>query len=115
MNITVVRSNVVSLSDFADRHGLSIVVRERPQCVDDGLRFFASFDGAEVKDGSMLVAAHGNGADPNRAIASYASEIAGQVLVVDAWRVSRREIAVPANLVYAPVSQLAEESGSKSD
>jgi len=87
------------LEEFADKHGLTMEVRERRL---DGeartrnlARWVASFQRCEVKGEGVLIGSYGNGNTPEEAIADYASKIRGEVLVVDAMTGSRREIPCP--------------------
>lgn len=48
-----------------------------------------------IKEGCMLRGAYGEGDTPEKAIADYADKIAGELLVQDAYRDTRREIRCP--------------------
>lgn len=86
----------VSLSEFADQHGLVMRVTERPpENAAPSARWYARFDGVEVKEGRVLVGTFGNGYDPESAIADYAGNIAGELLVTDPNGSRRREIRAP--------------------
>lgn len=58
----------------------------------------ASINGAEIKDGAMLSGAYGRGVTPMEALSHYCTLIAGRTLVLNAYRESRTEINVPADL-----------------
>lgn len=88
----------VSSDEFADRHELQMIVRERPRRLELS-RFYASFDGTEVKGDGVLIGMSGNGNSPEEAITDYLTGIRGQVLVVDAWNDKRREIECPNDWV----------------
>lgn len=83
------------LTDFAGKHDLTMVVRER-----DDLklpRFFASFKHVDVKDGSVLVGVHGNGETEAEAIADYAAQISRKIITVFGFGGGERtHIVVPA-------------------
>ena len=92
----------MKLSAFADQHGLKMKVVERtrtdlhPSFPYGPNRWLAHFDDVEVKDGSVLIGTHGNGATQAQAIKNYAREISGKCLVVNAFnRETRREIYAP--------------------
>lgn len=99
MNIIIERLNEQSLEDFADKHGLTMKVCEREN-PEYGMRFYASFQGVEVKDGSILKSEYGNGDDPDSAIRYYAYQISHKYLVKDAYGVNRQEFTAP-KLRYA--------------
>jgi hypothetical protein len=96
----VERIPTVSIKEFAACHGLRLVVRERrvaariDQRGPDN-RFYATFDGAEIKGDGVLIGMFGNGATIDEAIQAYAREISVHTLVVDAYREARREVIVP--------------------
>lgn len=91
----------VRFSEFVEKHGLKMVVRERRrgQRGPDGEilePFFASLEGVESKDGRMLCSDSGDGRTPEEAIGQYAAEIRGKRLVVNATsRENRREFEAP--------------------
>ena len=83
-------------SAFADSHGLTMEVRERTGDLGRGhSRYYAHFTDAETKDGGCLVGTFGNGATKDSAIADYAEELRGRLLVVGAYTSNRREIQCP--------------------
>lgn len=84
-----------TLEAFADKHGLTMKVVERPMSVGSATRFYAFFQGAEVKDGCMLISVSGNGPTEEAAIADYGPQISERNLIVDAYSETRREIRVP--------------------
>lgn len=88
----------VNIEDFADRHDLVMVVAERYH--NRLAPYYAYFEAAE---GSMLCSTFGDGHSEREAISNYCKEIAGRVLVVNAYdQTNRKEIAVPRMLYYAP-------------
>lgn len=93
MKVTVERATM-EFADFADRHGLELVVRERS---DPGsYRWYASFKNVEIKEGVLLVSAFGDGESIGAAVGQYARKISGQTIVVNAMHTDRRrEIRVP--------------------
>lgn len=86
---------VSTIQAFADKHDLVMEVYERGKGTSSNMRYWANFKGAEVKDGPILSGATGNGPTPEAAIADYAIKISGELLVIDAYRPTRREISVP--------------------
>lgn len=116
MKITINRvkkRKPVRLEDFADEHGLEMIVNEREldeldvQRGRDNLRFYARFKGVQTKKGAMLTVDCGNGATPEEAISDYVPKIAGKRLVFDASQGSRREIDTPVSLSYSYSTQPA--------
>ena len=85
----------MTIEEFADSHGLEMVVRERKRPENDPSRYYASFDGAEVKEGAFLASAFGDGPTPEKAIADYAKRISLTRLVLNAYKSSRQEFDVP--------------------
>jgi hypothetical protein len=91
-----------SLQEFADKHGLELVVDERSMPCSPASRYHASFAGTEIKEGPFLSGAYGDGHTPNEAIQNYAMKLRGKTLVVDAYKPTRCEIKVPNELYYEP-------------
>jgi DNA-binding transcriptional regulator LsrR (DeoR family) len=97
MKITVKERPRMTLEEFADRHGLEMIVTERsPSRLAGVARYYANFSSVEIKDGSILSGAIGNGETPAEAIAAYAHEISEELIVVNARTADRREILTPA-------------------
>lgn len=87
-----------SLEDFAAKHGLEMVVFERPLDVAEDLtlkRYYARFRNVDIKRGCMVGGGGGNGNTPEQAIADYAQMIRGCRLVYDAFGNNRREFTAP--------------------
>lgn len=85
-----------SFEQFADAHGLVLEIHERPRSIEgDGMRFYAHFKRAEVKDRGGLLSLNGNGATKQAAIEEYAKRLRGQTLVIGAYTPERREIQCP--------------------
>ncbi len=88
-----------SLEEFATKHGLEMVVTERP--LDEwhrkrhSPRYMARFRRVEVKQGACLASLRGEGNTPDEAIKDYMSQILGERMVYDAMGNNRREITVP--------------------
>lgn len=101
MKIERLAVNRMTLSDFADEHGLTMEIGERtktdlhPSIRLDTNRFYASFKDIEVKGDHVLIGAHGNGATEDSAMADYAKQISGKCLVMYAYQKERREIWAP--------------------
>ena len=92
-----------TIEEFARKHGLTLHVRERRTTVNSQMRFFASFENADVKDGSMLRGEFGNGNTPDGAARDYAERISLKRLAINAMQENRREVDVP-RLVHLPES-----------
>ncbi len=87
-----------TFEQFADKHGLVMRIGERPvdgRLIQPNARYYASFKGVEVAEGSMLASKSGDGATPEAAIVDYARRLVGKQLVVGAYTPSRREIQCP--------------------
>lgn len=91
MKTTLIEIPEMTLEEFADRHGLEMVVKERPKTTGDS-RYYACFKDCEISAGGFLKGEFGNGSNPGRAIRAYAKEISECCLVIDAMRSTRREI-----------------------
>ena len=95
MKTTVKLQPRSTLEEFADKHGLEMEVRERPEYLNPDYVFYAQFKGVEVLEGRILASAYGEGNTPEEAIAAYAQEISEKHIVIDAYKTSRREIFAP--------------------
>lgn len=94
MKITVELTERSTLSDFANKNGLSLKVRERNSI--NLPRFYAAFEGAETKSGSILSRDYGDGNTVDEAINNYGKIISSKLLVLHAgYPKKRREIRVP--------------------
>lgn len=84
----------ITIREFAQKNGLEMVVTDRGEdsCFS---RYTAQFKRAEVKLDLFLTSFYGEGMTPEEAINKYASNIRGRVLVIDAYRETRRKIQVP--------------------
>lgn len=90
----------MTLEDFAERHGLRMIVGERSR--RSGFpAYYASFERIEIKDGSILRGVSGDGETPEEAIADYAKKIAGERLVFGAYTDARRVFEAPNELDVA--------------
>lgn len=99
MKVTVERlgGDSVSLDDFAERHGLEMVVIERPNPLLTGgaTRYYAHFKDVEIIDHECLRGACGEGNTADAAIADYARIIGGFRLAIVAKTFKRREVDAP--------------------
>lgn len=77
MKITVKRAATMTLSQFADLHGLEMEIVEH---VDHKERWSAAFRHVSIVEGYVCVGACGRGDDPAKAIAEYVSRIIGQTI-----------------------------------
>lgn len=108
MNITIEQrgGGRQSLSEFADKHELELVVRERQvdgKIIKKDSRYLAYFMHVEVSEPGILVGVYGNGPTPEAAIAAYARKIQSKNLVFKARDKNlRREIEVPNELYHDP-------------
>jgi hypothetical protein len=89
-----------TIEEFADKHNLVMEIHERtPSDMgnrwSDSSQYYAHFKDCEVKDGSCLIGAFGNGTEPNIAIQNYAWEISNKMIVIDAGTENRRVLRVP--------------------
>lgn len=89
-----------TLAEFANEYGLTLRVYERPPGTSLP-RFYASFPNVERKDNSILRSEFGDGTTEEEAIAAYATRLSGQLLVIDAYRPSRKDIVAPILTVEA--------------
>lgn len=86
----------MNITDYCDAINATIRINYYP---NQRKRFCARIEGAEVKEKGCLASVHGNGITPLAAIADYAKQIAGKVIVFDAFDgEKRRELQVPINL-----------------
>lgn len=101
METQVQHAERMTIGQFADKHGLTMIVRERARfiCPDDRGRWIASFDKVESKDGCVLTGEYGNGATPDEAISDYARKITGKLLVYDACGENRKEFYASCDFV----------------
>jgi hypothetical protein len=84
-----------TLEQFADEHGLVMLISERAPTFPPHLRYTAKFESCEVKDGCMLTSLYGEGSSPKFAMEAYARNISRRLLVHKATSPERREIRVP--------------------
>lgn len=97
----------ITFSAWADKHGLSLEVRERSgDFVGSSRHWYALFTDVETAEGGMLCGRFGNGHTPAEAIREYALDIRGRRLVHKAWRPDERREYV------APTTWLEEDFGA---
>jgi hypothetical protein len=90
-----------TVDQFAKQHDLTMKVGERESWqVNTGRpRFYAEFEGVEVKIGRMLCSFYGDGDTIFEAIKDYFDRIQGALLVLNAAdKEKRKEIRVPYDL-----------------
>ena len=86
----------MNLETFADVIGAELRIYRIPGRTP---RWYATFESCEIKNGSILRSAFGNGDTPLEAIENYTSEIRGQRLVFRAMVPGeRREYNAPDDL-----------------
>lgn len=72
-----------TIEEFADTHGLTMVVVERRNPSVPNHRYYAAFQDYGIRVPGGVCYTYGNGATPEEAIAEYAREISGQRLERD--------------------------------
>jgi hypothetical protein len=99
MAVVVKEPPRVGISEFAKKHGLTLLVNRRTEHnIATGLpRWYACLERCETKRDCFLESRAGNGSTPHEAIADYIGGIEGKVLVIDALR-NRREIVINFDL-----------------
>ena len=81
----------MTLTKFADEHGLEMEVRERGNNpIGSHGRFFAGFRNVWVVEGRMLAGCYGDGVDIDSSIEAYMHAISGKVI-----RYKDQDIRVP--------------------
>lgn len=103
MNIERESIASMGIEDFAEQHGLTMLISERPR--NDAAKFYARFKGADVKEQHVLIGVHGNGATEADAIQDYANQISLKCLVLRADYPDRRVIEVPILTCRANVTE----------
>lgn len=83
-----------SLAQFADIHGLTLVVRQRPDWVSCA-RYYAMFKDTWVMQHGVRHGVFGNGDSIEQAITEYAKEISGKSLMIDPPGELHRILNVP--------------------
>jgi hypothetical protein len=78
-----------NLGEFADRHGLVMRVTGVPNSLH------ASFQCCEVGGDGLLRSVYGIGPTEDHAFRDYAQKISGKLLVINAYKDTRREILAP--------------------
>ncbi len=81
MLVVLEKIPVGSIREFALRHRLKIVVRERPFPIGDPSRFYAKFANCDTKGCGVLIGEFGNGSTPEEAVQAYANKISLKTLV----------------------------------
>ncbi len=99
MRITIESIQEITIEEFAEKHDLEMVIRERKTKLSDPSRFYAMFRYAEVVDGGMLVGVSGDGFTHERAISDYASKISLRTIAIHAMRPERKTIEVPRLII----------------
>lgn len=92
INLTEIKRQTIE--EFADEHDLIMEVEER-HAHEAHDKYYASFKGAEIKEGGILIGGIGDGDTVKSAIADYAHKIGLTILVIDAYSKDRRIIEVP--------------------
>ena len=87
--------NKITIEKFAVEHDLTMEVHQRGASSLVADKFYARFKRCEIKVGYCLKSSFGDGSSPEHAIANYAKEISGKLLVIDAMSTGRKEIQCP--------------------
>ena len=75
----------MTLSEFAEKHDLTLEIRERSKkmCATTNITpLYAMFKNTWVSDNGMLIGIHGNGHTEEQAMADYTLQISGRRLKV---------------------------------
>lgn len=91
-----------TIEEFADKHGLKMVIEERSKSdwcrADNFKQFYAHFDGCSLAERGMQIGMFGDGNTHEEAIANYAEEISGKTLIIGCALKGKR-VSVPIILV----------------
>lgn len=85
----------MKLSEFTGFFRLKLSVDHVP-----GGRVRVYFQNAEIKKRSILTAVRGDGFSREEAVDDYVRKIRGRLLVINAYKKTRREIIVPKDLSF---------------
>ena len=95
MKIIDKTEKLVSFEHFAEQHDLTLEMHERHGKYTLAGRYYCYFVNGEVSEPGVLVGTVGNGQTKEAAIQDYAHKLKGQLLVIDAYKSSRRSIQCP--------------------
>lgn len=90
----------VDFEDWLEENGITVVVKERPRYISEGIRhkperYYATSEPSyEVTDYSIRSGVHGNGDNPLAAIEDLKRQWRG-VILVTGWGENRKEIVTP--------------------
>jgi hypothetical protein len=95
--ITLHAGGPASIEEFADRHGLRLLINERNlrRTIHGASRFYAMFEDSYVMDCGLLCGSSGNGDSPQDAVVAYCENIRGTRIVILPNSSNSREIDVP--------------------
>ncbi len=65
----------MTIEEFADQHGLVMIVRERAVDIGASHRYYARFQNVEVEENGLLASESGDGSTPAEAIVAYGHAI----------------------------------------
>jgi len=85
----------ISIEEFANQYNLTMVIGERTVSKDASNRYYAHFENAEIKESHLLSFSYGNGRTKEEAIKDYSRQISLKLIVLDAYKDTRKEIQVP--------------------
>jgi hypothetical protein len=94
MKITMKSCERMTLTEFADKHGLEMDIVERGMFSGVG-RYYAQFKDCDVVIGGFLISAFGNGDTPGDAMLAYIPEISQKVIAFGSRGKDRLDINVP--------------------
>lgn len=72
-----------NIAEFADYHGLTMVINERSVTTNDPMRFYAKFENCSLKGDGVLIGVFGNGSTPESAVDDYADKINLKTLILN--------------------------------
>jgi hypothetical protein len=101
IEITIVQNDPITLEEFGDLHKLTLSISET-RCNNGHYIYSVRFNNCEIKNGCILSSEYGRGETIEHAIRDYISLISNKVIVLDAYKNSRRVINVPELKYYLP-------------
>ena len=115
MKIELNVRETMGISEFAETHGLTMVVTERPPHIENVEKFYANFKNADVAVAGGRVSCFGNGDTPEEAIRNYAARISCKTLVINARKDVEKRIEVPKLTYDIPDEELSELQEAEPD
>jgi hypothetical protein len=103
-----IKENIIenmSIADFAERHGLVMEIKERPEPLGSPMRFYAHFEHCDVIGDGVLIGTFGDGATKQQAVEDYAKQISLKRIAINALKPQERRLSVPRLNVLARIVQ----------